>query len=35
VQEWVWEDDTEEVITKAFERLSQRIETCSAVVGSR
>src|SRR5262249_10825738 len=29
VQEWVWEDDTQEAITKAFERLSQRIEACS------
>jgi hypothetical protein len=35
VQEWVWEDDTEEAITKAFERLSQRIDACSGVVGSR
>jgi hypothetical protein len=26
VQEWVWEDDTEEVIAKAFQRLSERIE---------
>jgi hypothetical protein len=26
LQEWVWEDDTEEAITRAFERLSHRIE---------
>jgi hypothetical protein len=29
LQEWVWEDDTEEVIAKAFRRLSQRIEAGS------
>jgi len=29
VQEWVWEDDTEEAITKTFERLRQRIEAGS------
>jgi hypothetical protein len=34
VQEWVWEDDTEEAITKTFERLTQRVEACSRVVGS-
>jgi hypothetical protein len=26
VQEWVWEDDTEEVITKTFRRLTEQIE---------
>jgi len=35
VQEWVWEDDTEEAITKAFERLSQGIEAGLGDVGSR
>jgi hypothetical protein len=30
LQEWVWEDDTEEAITKTFERLNQRIEASSA-----
>jgi len=29
VQEWIWEDDTEEAITKAFRRLSERIEVGS------
>jgi hypothetical protein len=29
LQEWVWEDDTQEAITRAFERLTQRIETGS------
>ena len=35
VQEWVWEDDTEEVITKTFERLRQRIEACSGSASAR
>jgi hypothetical protein len=26
LQEWVWEDDTQECITRAFERLTRRIE---------
>jgi hypothetical protein len=29
VQEWVWEDDTEEAITKIFRRLTDRIEAGS------
>jgi hypothetical protein len=29
VQEWVWEDDTEEAITEAFRRLTERIEAGS------
>jgi hypothetical protein len=29
LQEWVWEDDSEEAITKTFRRLSQRIEATS------
>jgi len=29
VQEWVWEDDTEEAITRAFRRLAERIEARS------
>jgi hypothetical protein len=29
LQEWVWEDDTQEAITRAFERLIERIETVS------
>jgi hypothetical protein len=29
LQEWVWEDDTQEAITRAFERLTERIETVS------
>src|SRR5262249_735723 len=29
LQEWVWEDDTEEAITKTFRRLSERIEVGS------
>jgi hypothetical protein len=28
LQEWVWEDDTQECITRAFERLTRRIEAC-------
>jgi hypothetical protein len=35
LQEWVWEDDTQECITRAFERLTRRIEACpDAVVQS-
>ena len=36
LQEWVWEDDTEEAITKTFRRLTERIEASSAgnVAGS-
>ena len=30
LQEWVWEDDTEEAITKTFRRLTERIEVGSA-----
>jgi hypothetical protein len=30
LQEWVWEDDTEEAITNAFRRLTQRIEVGSS-----
>jgi len=30
LQEWVWEVDTEEAITKAFRRLTQRIEAGSS-----
>jgi hypothetical protein len=26
LQEWVWEDDTQEAITRVFERLTQRVE---------
>jgi hypothetical protein len=29
LQEWVWEDDTQEAITRAFERLTERIEAAS------
>jgi hypothetical protein len=29
LQEWVWEDDTEEAITKTFRRLTERIEVGS------
>jgi hypothetical protein len=28
LQEWVWEDDTQDCITRAFERLTARIEAC-------
>jgi hypothetical protein len=28
LQEWVWEDDTQECITRTFERLTGRIEAC-------
>jgi hypothetical protein len=28
LQEWVWEDDTEEAITKTFRQLAERIESC-------
>jgi hypothetical protein len=28
LQEWVWEDDTQDCITRAFERLTGRIEAC-------
>jgi hypothetical protein len=35
LQEWVWEDDTQECITRAFERLTRRIEASpDAVVQS-
>jgi hypothetical protein len=35
LQEWVWEDDTEECITRAFDRLTRRIEAGSGTaVGS-
>jgi hypothetical protein len=35
LQEWVWEDDTQDCITRAFERLTRRIEACpDAVVQS-
>jgi len=35
LQEWVWEDDTQECIARAFERLTRRIEACpDAVVQS-
>jgi hypothetical protein len=30
LQEWAWEDDTEDAITKTFRRLSERIEASSA-----
>jgi hypothetical protein len=26
LQEWIWEDDTEDAITETFRRLSERIE---------
>src|SRR5439155_26367800 len=29
LQEWVWQDDTEEAITKTFRRLSERVEASS------
>jgi hypothetical protein len=29
LQEWVWEDDTEEAIASAFQRLSKRIEVAA------
>jgi hypothetical protein len=29
LQEWIWEDDTEEAITRAFRRLTERIEAVS------
>jgi hypothetical protein len=35
LQEWVWEDDTEEAITEAFRRLTDRIEAGSGAVWSR
>jgi hypothetical protein len=35
LQEWIWEDDTEEAIAKAFQRLTERIEAGSGAVGSR
>jgi hypothetical protein len=28
-QEWAWEDDTEEAISRAFRRLTERIEAAS------
>ena len=33
LQEWVWEDDTEEAITRAFRRLIERIEAGSDLAG--
>jgi hypothetical protein len=29
LQEWVWEDDTQECITRTFDRLTGRIEACT------
>jgi hypothetical protein len=33
LQEWVWEDDTQEIITRTFQRLRQKIEAIDDAQG--